>query len=245
MASTFSAPQTLTDIPMPSPLTRTFRPGLPSGPNEEQRPVRGNLTSGLGMNKQYEPRTPFSGVNPTEVAAPASTPVARVGSAPRPAMARPITGLRRVTPNAGGTITRNGVTTTFAPSPYNPSPDRPNLGGTMTRNGITKAVPPGAAASLATPAAPVAAATTVAAPQTESNNPLTGDTNQDAEDTTQAVDPGQALGLNQRGSSTARGADAIPGSGKGGVGGTGIFARQFANPKSAGLYDSYVRKIFG
>ncbi len=82
--------------------------------------------------------------------------------------------------------------------------------------------------------------TTMAAPQTESNNPLTGTGNAEEEDTTDQVDPGQALGVNQRGSGTPKGADALDGN----VGGSGLYARKFGNPKSASLYGSYVKKLF-
>lgn len=84
-------------------------------------------------------------------------------------------------------------------------------------------------------------ATTTAQPQTESNNPLTGDGNQESGGTTDELDPGSALGLNRRGTSVPKGSDAVDEN----VGGSGLYARKFGNPKSAGIYSAYVRKIFG
>lgn len=248
---------------MPTPLTRsTFRPTVPGAT------VRSNFPSGIGMNDQYKPKTPLtmpgtgqgygtgmgygtgqSAAAPvTPAAAPVAAPIAAVAGARPTTPVKPVMTPNRTTPNAGGTITRNlapGVkaVTKYAPSPYNPSPNRPNMGGTMTRNGKTTVVPP-SPSGLATPAEPVASPTTEAAPQTESNNPLTGDDNAQPGGTTDQIDPGSALGLKQRGASTPKGTDALPES-KGGLGGTGIYARQFANPRAADLYGSYVKKIFG
>lgn len=86
-------------------------------------------------------------------------------------------------------------------------------------------------------------------PQTESANPLSGDTGAPMEETDTSVpnaslpdeDVGQTLGFSQRGRSTPRGQDAQPSN----VGGTGIYARRFSNPKAANLYAGYARRIFG
>lgn len=243
---------------MPSPLTRQFRNGLPSGSGQQERPIRSNFPSGLG---NYQPTTPL--------APPGASPQQAVQtSTSAPTVPKQITPVSRPgaigSPNRGGTITRNGLTTTYAPSPGR-TPNGPNKGGTMTRDiapGVkaVTVVPPSPAAiqspltpalpanqpaalqpALPTPGAPVQSATTTAQPQTESNNPLTGDGNDEAGGTTDAIDPGSALGLNRRGTSVPKGSDATDDN----VGGTGLYARKFSNPKSAGVYSAYVRKIFG
>jgi hypothetical protein len=50
-------------------------------------------------------------------------------------------------------------------------------------------------------------------------------------------DPARALGFSRRGAATPRGQDAI--------GGTGLYARRFADRSRADSYDSYVRQLFG
>ncbi len=250
---------------MPTPLTRTFRQGLPDGHNGEQRVIDSNLQSGLGKRRQYEASGSRSlGIpNPSATAAApsvarAATPLQRVpqpgvsGNAqyrqavtPEQMRERAARMTRAGTPNAGGTISTNvapGVTAVqrYAPSPAaNMAPDRPNLGGTMTRDGVTTKVPGSPAATLA---APVASPTTTGAQQTESANPLTGDGNAQAGGTTDAVNPASALGLNRRGATTPAGSDAQGASES--IGGTGLYARKFSNPKSAGVYESYVKKLF-
>lgn len=253
---------------MPTPLTRTFRPGLPSGAGGEQRPVRSNFQSGIGLNDQYTPKTPLAPLNPSPATGLRRTTTA---AAVAPASTRRMTPVSRPggvgTPNRGGSITRNGITTTYGPSAgQDTSPTRPNQGGTMTRDlapGVKAVtiVPPSPAAirptmtpalpanqpaalqpALDTPGTPVTSPTTVGAPQTESNNPLTGDGNEEAGGTTDAVDPGSALGLNRRGTNVPKGTDALPDAN---VGGSGLYARKFGNAKSAGIYSAYVRKLFG
>jgi hypothetical protein len=241
---------------MPSPLTRTFRSSLPT--SNGQRPIRSNFSSGLG---NYQPTTPLAPPNasPEEAlqsTAAAPTPPKRITPVSRPGAIG--------SPNRGGTITRNGITTTYAPSAGR-TPNGPNRGGTLTRDlapGVKAVtiVPPSPAAiqspltpalpanqpaalqpALPTPGAPAQSPTTTAQPQTESNNPLTGDTNDEPGGSTEDIDPGSALGLNRRGTSVPKGSDAVDEN----VGGSGLYARKFGNPKSAGIYSAYVRKIFG
>lgn len=251
---------------MPTPLTRTFRPGVPSGSNGEQRPVRSNFPSGLGMNDQYTPKTPLAPLGPTP-----STGLRRTTAAASPVLAKRVTPLARPgaidSPNRGGSITRNGVTTNYGPSAgQDTNPGRPNKGGTMSREiapGVqaVSVVPPSPAAirspltpalganqpaaiqpALDTPGTPVASPTTTAAPQTESNNPLSGDGNEEAGGTTDSIDPGSALGLNRRGTQVPRGTDALTQDEN--VGGSGLYARKFGNAKSASIYGAYTKKLF-
>lgn len=140
---------------------------------------------------------------------------------------------RSATMNAGGTMTRGGVPTNVAPSPYQP-PTAASAGGTMQRAGQP---------ALAVPPTPVASPTTVAAPQTEANNPLTGANNQQAGGTTAPIpDPAKALGFSQRGGVAPAGQDVA---GATGAGGSGLFAGTFKNPRAAGIYEGVVKKLFG
>lgn len=184
---------------------------------------------------------------------------------------------------SGGTITRGGVVTKVAPtpakapmaSPVSPvSPVAPAAAPAAPRGPSPAAIkflqdgitPPDPTLSPVSPV-PVAAPTTRGAQQTESANPLTGDTNRAAGGTVQPVNPAQALGLNRGGTGVPRGQDAMPTPaapdqsttqklgasmqstfdnlrGKP-AGGTGLYRRTFSNPKSAGIYDGYVRRLFG
>lgn len=213
---------------------RTMRHGLPSGPDGEERAIDSNFPNGIGM-KERAPK-PLGGPVVGAGAAPAATSVLQRapsrGVTP-PALSRP------TTPNAGGTITRGGVTSAYAPSPA--SDPRVNSGGTMTRNGVTTVVPP-SVSKLTTPASPVAGApTTSGVTQTESHNPLSGDGNSEAGETTDSLDPAQSLGLSQRGSGTPQGQDALPGI----SGGSGLYARRFGSQETADVYSKYVKKLFG
>lgn len=86
--------------------------------------------------------------------------------------------------------------------------------------GLTPAPSPQAAAaaqaSAPAPTPPPVTPTTARAPQTESKNPLTGDNN--------TVPAGQTTDF---------------------TGGIGAFQKQFTNPTSANIYDSYVKNLFG
>ncbi len=152
---------------------------------------------------------------------------------------------------------------------------RPTLTGAPVRSGYAEykspltRVPPQAMAptmtpssALArTPAAPVAAPTTIQAQQTESANPLTGDTNANAGGTSAPVNPGQAMGFSRAGASTPAGQDAMPEqstqekigaatsatlSSIGGkpTGGIGLYRRRFSTPQAANMYTDYVRRLF-
>lgn len=102
----------------------------------------------------------------------------------------------------------------------------------------------------AAPAAAQAAPSPVKPPQqTEAANPLSGTATTQPEDSTapiagvQPQPAAKSLGLATRGAGTPAGQDAAPRDPN--VGGSGIYARRFANPQSAGTYDAYVRRIFG
>jgi hypothetical protein len=91
---------------------------------------------------------------------------------------------------------------------------------------------------------PVQPITPPAPQQTEAANPLTGDRNGQMEDTTAAIqDPARAVGFSSRGGGNPRGTDVMPGGAN--TGGTGVYARTFASPSSAQVYDQYVRRLFG
>lgn len=166
---------------------------------------------------------------PAAAATPGAPQASTVRRAPPP-LARP------TTPSAGGTMQRAGGPALAVP-PTAPRTPGVNSGGTITRSltpgvNATTIVPPSASQPRTVQSAPVQPA-----PQTEAANPLVGDTTTQPEDTTSAVDPAQAAGFSSRGPATPKGADA--------VGGTGIFQRRFSNPASAGIYDKYVRRLFG
>ncbi len=178
---------------------------------------------------------------------------------PSPSVINPVqTGLTRTPPrqpgrNAGGSITMNGQTTNYAPSAYDPSSTRPNSGGTISKGGLNYVVPPSPAgsyapASVAQPGAQPARPTPPPPPpQTEAVNPLTNSGSAPKSQlagTTEDIDPAQAMGFSQRGGGVPAGTDAAPDE-DGHTGGTGLYARKFNNPKSASLYDKYVRQLFG
>ncbi len=238
---------------MANPPTKRFRTGLSDGPNGEQRIIDSNLPSGTGQRRQFEPGvgtgygtgqgygTGASPSIPEADAAPAApavvaTGVSRVAPVAAAGFRQAVTPeqmrerqlrMAKTGPNKGGTITAGGVTRAFGPTPLaSRDPNRPNQGGTMTRDGVTTTVAP-------SPGAPQ---------QTERANPLTGDGGgAQMEGTTEPINAGDALGLNRRGTNTPQGMDASPSSN---IGGTGLYARKFSNPKSAGVYDSYVKKLF-
>lgn len=123
----------------------------------------------------------------------------------------------------------NGIVGTAA----NPSPN--------PVTGLRRVQQPPGIRTLSQPATPVASPTTTAQPQTESKNPLTGDGNAQPAGTTSAVTPAaQTLGFTQRGSRTPSGQDAEGTA----TGGTGLYQRTFKSPQAAGIYDSYVRRLF-
>lgn len=89
-------------------------------------------------------------------------------------------------------------------------------------------------------------------PQTEAANPLTGDGGDQLAGTSAPVDPGVSLGFSRRGSVVPKGTDAQTppkdtiGTGPAtNVGGSGLFARRFSNPKSAALYHDFTKTLFG
>ncbi len=228
-------------------------------------PLGVRLSRALRVRERPEEPSSLGNVAPTVAPTASAAP-----SAPAP---RPITGLARTgTPNAGGTITRGGVTTSYAPSPAGGPSGTTNAGGSITKGGVTRsfgpspykapvprnnaglpvsppAIPPALpqvmppalpaplSSALPVPGSPVPSATTSNAQQTESANPLSGDGNAEPEDTSDAIKPGSALGVNQRGNSVPRGQDLM-------AGGTGPYRRKLSSPGAASVYDGVVRKLF-
>ncbi len=138
------------------------------------------------------------------------------------------------TPNAGGTITQGGLTRSYAATPADDSsPMRPNMGGT-----ISTEVAPNVTATQSYPATPTKA-------QPAKNNPLSGagtagDQVDGSVEDVEDVDPGQAMGITQRGGTTPAGIDAT---GSRNMGGTGLMARTFSSPKASSLYNDYVKRL--
>jgi hypothetical protein len=176
-------------------------------------------------------------------------PISQPSATPTPA-----SGLTRTVPlpprpganmSSGGSLTRNGLTRVIPPS-ARPTldPNRGSSGGTMQRSGgpvITIPPSPANKPLQPPPAAPVVSPTTSAAPQTESNNPLTGTGNQQAAGTTSEINAPQDLGLVQRGSQIPAGSDSVE---EGSTEQSGLFARTFQNPKSTDFYGRMVRRLF-
>ncbi len=105
---------------------------------------------------------------------------------------------------------------------------------------VSRNVPAPVAAPASTPApqaAPVAPAQ-----QTEAANPLSGTSTTQPGGTTEELNPAKSLGFSSRGSVVPGGADAMP---SGNVGGSGIYARTFNSPVASGIYNKYVRSLFG
>ncbi len=135
---------------------------------------------------------------------------------------------------------------------------RPSVTGQRPDSGYTEYTPRPlripTAGLAATPATPVASPTTVRAQQTETANPLSGDTNAAAGGTTQAVNPGMDLGFSRRGIGAApAGQDSMPTSNIGASmqstfnnlrGKVGLSRRQFQNRGSSSPYSSAVRSLF-
>lgn len=142
------------------------------------------------------------------------------------------------TQNSGGTMTRNGQTTATAPSARTaptPAANRPNQGGTISRNGTTSQYAPSdynppkpAAVPAQTPQLPMGDVQTSAfeASMAQPQQPTAAD-----------------LGFSSRGKGTPQGSDAMPVNPN--VGGSGLYAKRFASPQAASLYDQYTRRIFG
>jgi hypothetical protein len=112
------------------------------------------------------------------------------------------------------------------------------------KNGVTKTVAPTQATATAAPInEPADEPSEPTAANPAQNNPLTNDTgSEELPGDQEEIDPAKQMGFSQRGSSVPRGSDA---SGEGHMGGSGLYAKKFSNPKSADLYGSYVKKLFG
>lgn len=173
---------------------------------------------------------PYTPANPTPIQP--RTPLTRV------APTTPFTGGRNTsmlttgpTASAGGTITMNGLTRAYAPTPArDPSM---NIGGVMQRPGM---------APVTVPQSPSITPNPVSAnvQQTERANPLTGAINPQPQGTTAPIgSPARTLGYNQRGNTIPEGDDAESI-------GTSIFDRSFRDRRQApGPYAGMVRSLFG
>lgn len=211
--------------------------------------TKGQTPPGVAMRQQV--RTGLRPSPPPSIAV-SPTPENEQPIAQTPTLGAPQTGKAQTTvaraPQPGGekrpsTMTYGGETRTLTPTP--PRDPSMNSGGTITMGGVKRAYAPtpvgtrptatgfGPVPTGALPTTP----TTAAAPQTESNNPLSGDTNKAPEEETTSINPAQAAGFSARGATTPAGSDA--------VGGTGLFQRRFSSPQAAGIYDQYVRRLFG
>ncbi len=135
------------------------------------------------------------------------------------------------TPNAGGTITRGGLTRSYAASPAaSLDPMRPNQGGT-----ISTEVAPNVTATQSYPATPTKA-------QPAKNNPMTGagTAGDQVSGSVEDVDPGQAMNMTSRGGSTPTGTDATSSRP---MAGTNLMARTFASPLAKNLFDNYTKRL--
>lgn len=147
---------------------------------------------------------------------------------------------------------------TAAPVPASPTNRGPSPAALKF---LQDGVPPSAAPLAPVASAPVAAPTTSAAQQTETANPLSGDTNDSAGGTTQAVDPAMAMGFSRRGAGVPRGQDAMPGTGatravgdaikgtyanlRGGASNANqLSRRQFSDRRAQSAYSGGVRNLF-
>lgn len=120
-----------------------------------------------------------------------------------------------------------GSDPSFAPSPY--APPIPRI--TAPQSGVLQPTPDATAPAPASP-------TMISAPppQSEANNPLSGDGNGQPEGATSAINPAQAAGLSMRGRGVPRGADEV---------GTGsLLKRRFSSPQASNAYSGYVKRLF-
>jgi hypothetical protein len=140
------------------------------------------------------------------------------------------------------------------------------LQGIMTRNGVTTVVPkdPAVIRSTITPAIPAATtaplqptldspgkvpasnATRPTSANPAKNDPLSNAIgNAQLPGSSEEVPAASALGFNRRGDTVPAGQDALPDEDGQHTGGTGLYAKKFSNPRSADIYSSYVKKLFG
>lgn len=173
----------------------------------------------------------------------------------------PAKGLTRVPPSkgtklqggSGGSIQMGGRTMAVGGADASKFTGFEGPGGNAAYGAVSTPAPPPSTPSTA----PVPTPTTVAAPQTEAANPLSGDTNSAPTGAVQTLpgtgptrsaqqmnspNPGAAMGYSSRGMMTPRGTDVVPGGGF--TGGQGPYARSFSNPTSGNIYDTYTRKLF-
>lgn len=141
----------------------------------------------------------------------------------------------------GGPQTTTGLART--PPTSNGTPPSPPALRTALTPPLPPVIPAAIQPALNSPGAVVPSPATVPQ-QREAVNPLSGSlgTGQ-TPGTTAPINPGAALGVNQRGASVPRGQDALP-EDEANYGGTGLYRRKFANPKSAATYGSYVKSLF-
>lgn len=254
---------------MPTPLTNPYRnttPGKRQANQDGSTPMLGRVTPAPAPQPGNLNAPAGTAVNPS----PAPTAITQTVLA-RPEATRAATTVkpgRSALPNQGGTITKGGVTSNYAATSADFNRNRVgsiDRGNTRTLYNPTQPTVPTAAPvaqglaggnnrtlnlrtaragvkTLAPSPAQVASPTTVAAPQTEARNPLSGGAgNQQMEGTTDPL-PGQSLGFSRRGNMLPRGYDALPLTG---VGPTGVAGSRFRSQASSNAYQSYLRRVMG
>lgn len=252
---------------MPTPLTNPYRnltPGKRQANQDGSTPMLGRVTPAPAPQPGNLNAPAGTAVNPS----PAPTAITQTVLA-RPEAARAATTVkpgRSALPNQGGSITKGGVQSNYAATSADFNRNRVgsiDRGNTRTLYNPTQPAAPVAdpvaqgpaggnnrtlnlrrargVQTLAPSGAPVASPTTVAAPQTEARNPLSGASNQQMEGTTDPL-PGQSLGFSRRGNMLPRGYDALPLTG---VGPTGVAGSRFRSQASSNAYQSYLRRVMG
>lgn len=126
------------------------------------------------------------------------------------------------------------------------TPSGPRVGGVDGRGGmLTVLHPDEQVTDLTRQPAPSPQITALSKPGTESANPMetsAASTGDPAAYQDVSPPPSGSSIFGQAGSRVPAGSDVVPGTGI--VGGTGLFRKRFTNPKSAGIYSSYVRSLF-
>lgn len=233
-----------------------------------------NLAPGTGDPSRGNP-TPILGRGPSLKPIPGNLD-APAGSAANPSPKSVLTA-RDLRPNQGGTMIRAGRPAVAIPKSQSAAartfagPDLMNDGGRITGRGRTINVMPSpripltpltGPQALRTPGAPVASPTTVAAPQTEARNPLSGSGNQQAGGTTDIIGttggivPQQAgtwdrseapitslaspLGFSSRGMRTPAGMDAQSPRPS-----NGLYGNRFRSLASMDRYRAYAQRVTG
>lgn len=279
---------------MPTPLTNPYRnltPGKRQANQDGSTPILGRVTPAPAPQPGNLNAPAGTAVNPS----PAPTAITQTVLA-RPEAARAATTVksgRSALPNQGGSITRGGVQSNYAATSADFNRNRVgsiDRGNTRTLYNPTQPAAPVVAPvtqgpaggvnrtlnlrrargvqTLAPSGAPVASPTTVAAPQTEARNPLSGGagnqqmegTNAPVLGTTGGVIPQQggqwdqsetpiqnypsAMGFSQRGNAgVPRGNDAVSRTGL--KPNSALMGSRFRSQASSNAYQSYLRRVMG